>query len=36
MSSIQNSFTPLKAFDRIHSLDIMRGVVLIGILMVWA
>jgi len=32
MTTIKTSFTPLKSSDRIQSLDIMRGVVLLGIL----
>lgn len=32
MTTTQTSLTPLKASDRIHSLDIMRGIVLFGIL----
>jgi len=32
MTTIKKSFTPLKSSDRIQSLDIMRGVVLLGIL----
>lgn len=32
MTTTKNSFTPLKSSDRIQSLDIMRGVVLLGIL----
>lgn len=32
MTKIKKSFTPLKSSDRIQSLDIMRGVVLLGIL----
>ena len=32
MTSLKKSFTPLKSSDRIQSLDIMRGVVLLGIL----
>jgi len=33
MTQTQTSFTPLKASDRILSLDVMRGVVLLGILL---
>ena len=33
MTTTQTSFTPLKASDRIQSLDIMRGFVLLGILL---
>src|SRR5210317_2063241 len=32
MTTIKKSFSPLKSSDRIKSLDIMRGVVLLGIL----
>lgn len=32
MTTTPTSLTPLKASDRIHSLDIMRGIVLLGIL----
>ncbi len=33
MKSTATSLTPLKALDRIHSIDIMRGIVLFGILL---
>lgn len=33
MTTTETSLTPLKASDRIHSLDIMRGIVLFGILL---
>jgi len=33
MTSQETSLTPLKSTDRIHSLDVMRGVVLLGILL---
>ncbi len=33
MTTTKNAFTPLKSSDRIQSLDIMRGVVLLGILL---
>ena len=33
MTTTATSLTPLKASDRIHSLDIMRGIVLFGILL---
>lgn len=33
MTTIKSSFTPVKSFDRIQSLDIMRGIVLFGILL---
>lgn len=33
MTTIKKSFTPLKSSDRIQSLDIMRGFVLLGILL---
>ena len=32
MTTLKKSFSPLKSSDRILSLDIMRGVVLLGIL----
>jgi len=31
MKTTQTSLTPLKALDRIQSLDVMRGIVLFGI-----
>jgi uncharacterized protein len=33
MTTKNTTFTPLKASDRIQSLDIMRGFVLLGILL---
>ena len=33
MTNVENSFAPLKTSDRIQSLDIMRGIVLFGILL---
>ena len=33
MATTQKTLTPLKAFDRIQSLDVMRGIVLFGILL---
>ena len=33
MTTIKKSFAPLKSSDRIQSLDIMRGFVLLGILL---
>jgi uncharacterized protein len=33
MSESENTFTPLKLSDRIQSLDVMRGIVLFGILL---
>ena len=33
MTTIKKSFTALKSSDRIQSLDIMRGIVLLGILL---
>lgn len=33
MRTTQTSLTPLKALDRIQSLDVMRGIVLFGILL---
>ncbi len=33
MTTIKESFTSLKSSDRIQSLDIMRGFVLLGILL---
>lgn len=33
MTTIKQSFTALKSSDRIQSLDIMRGIVLLGILL---
>lgn len=33
MTTTPTSLTPLKASDRIHSLDVMRGIVLFGILL---
>ena len=32
MTQVGNPFAPLKASDRIQSLDVMRGIVLFGIL----
>ncbi len=33
MKNVENSFAPIMQSDRIHSLDIMRGIVLFGILL---